>query len=85
MTSMHNPDWPIGQEIESVIAKGGDVSSSPGRPRGRSQRKINKVLLRMPVELRARVDEAVDARTLPITRHSWLLEAVLEKLERAEN
>jgi len=33
----------------------------------------------------ARVDEAVEARSLRIPRHTWLLEAVLEKLDREQS
>jgi hypothetical protein len=30
----------------------------------------------------ARADQAAQARTLPTTRQNWLLEAILEKLEK---
>ena len=74
------------RQIESLINKGGDVPAGrPGRPSGRTDRKTGKVLLRMPGDLLSRVDEAVDARPLPMTRHAWLLEAVLEKLQRVSD
>lgn len=40
------------------------------------------IVLRVPTPLLFRVDEVVKARPIRIPRHTWLLEAVLEKLER---
>ena len=71
-------------EIESVINKGGGVASA-GAARSPGGRKIGKVLLRVPEDLLSRVDGVVGAKPLPTTRHAWLLEAVLEKLERESN
>jgi len=42
------------------------------------------VNLRTPIEVLARIDRAVAARQPKTSRHYWLLEAVLEKLEREE-
>ncbi len=42
------------------------------------------VVLRIPAELIRRVDQAVRARRVRIPRHTWLLEAVVEKLDREE-
>ena len=73
-------------QIETLINKGGGVAAArPGRSTDRVDRKISKVLLRMPDDLLSRVDEAVGARPLPTTRHAWLLEAVFEKLQRESN
>ena len=71
------------QQIETLINKGGDVGTTRlARPTDRNNRKSSKVLLRIPDDLLFRVNQAVEARPLPTTRHAWLLEAVLEKLER---
>lgn len=42
------------------------------------------IVLRLPKPLLCRVDEVVQARPIRIPRHTWLLEAVLEKLEREQ-
>lgn len=41
-----------------------------------------RVNLRMPADMLEQVDKAVKARPLKIPRHTWLLEAVMEKLVR---
>jgi hypothetical protein len=43
------------------------------------------VVLRLPTEMLDDVDRAVQARPLRIPRHTWILEAVLEKLTREQN
>ncbi len=40
------------------------------------------VLLRIPGNLADRIDNATKARPIRTPRHSWILEAILEKLER---
>ena len=42
------------------------------------------VSLRIPGDVAARVDRAVLSRPVKIPRHTWLLEAVVEKLDREE-
>ena len=46
---------------------------------------VQVVTLRLPTEMLESVDQAVSERPLKISRHQWLLEAVLEKLERLES
>lgn len=43
------------------------------------------VEFRAPAEIMERADQAAKARTIPTTRQNWLLEAILEKLEREAN
>lgn len=64
-------------QIERVIRKGG------GTPQEESKETV-MVNLRAPAEVIAQVDEAVAARKPKISRHYWLLEAVLEKLARTK-
>jgi hypothetical protein len=40
------------------------------------------VLLRVPPDLLRRIDQAVESRRIQIPQHTWMLEALLEKLER---
>ncbi|MBJ3778753.1 hypothetical protein [Acuticoccus mangrovi] len=68
------------REIEALIRKGGSVAVTPAaRPKAAG---TAKVILRLPDEMLARVDALVEARSPKIPRHTWLLEAILEKLER---
>lgn len=72
------------REIEALINKGGSVAElTEGKGRGPS--KTTNVVLRLPADMLERVDEAVESRALRIPRHTWLLEAVLEKLEREQS
>jgi hypothetical protein len=63
-------------DVEALIRKGGSVAGDGGKPKSAS------VVLRLPAELAERIGRAVQARKVKTPRHTWLLEAVLEKLER---
>jgi len=64
-------------DVDALIRRGGSVASGGG-----GKAKASTLVLRLPVELAERIDQAVQARKPKIPRHTWLLEAVLEKLER---
>lgn len=49
---------------------------------GADDRSTQPVVLRLPEHLLAALDEAVKTRSVKIPRHTWLLEAVVEKLDR---
>jgi hypothetical protein len=68
-------------DVDALISKGGSVArvadpipSSPIKPA--------PVVLRMPPDVLVRIDQAVEARRVRVPRHTWLMEAVIEKLER---
>jgi hypothetical protein len=70
-------------DVDALIRKGGSVagegeSAAPEPAAG----KAAPVILRIPPEVIQRVDQAVQARRVKIPRHTWLLEAVMEKLDR---
>ena len=76
------------REIEALIRKGGTEAEAannaaservPGRP---ARPGTAKVLLRIPEDLLAQVQDAVAAKPLPTTRQAWILEALFEKLQR---
>jgi hypothetical protein len=63
-------------EINAVISKGGSVA-------GATQSAGNqKILIRIPNGLLNRVDTDLTTRPLKTPRNTWILEAILEKLER---
>ena len=66
---------PRDADVERLIRKGGTV------PTGGEKERALSVQLRVPRSLLERIDSARTARTVPPSRHSWLLEAIHEKLE----
>jgi hypothetical protein len=67
-------------DIDALISKGGSVArvAEPAPP----PKKPAPVVLRMPPDVLVRIDQAVEARRVKVPRHTWLMEAVVEKLER---
>jgi hypothetical protein len=63
-------------EINAVISKGGSVAKT------KQNAGNEKILLRIPNDLLHRVETALTARPLKTPRNTWILEAILEKLER---
>ncbi len=71
---------PSEAEIEALIHKG--MSRPTDHPESPSEEEEQQVVLRLPRALLRRVDIAVKQRPLKTPRHRWLMEAILEKLER---
>jgi len=65
-------------DVNALINKGGSV----GGKNGGQERDAVPVILRVPEDILEKVDASVQARRIKTPRHTWLLEAVLEKLER---
>ncbi len=68
-------------DIDALIHKGGSVAGSEAPQR--SERHA-PVVLRIPVDVLAQVDTAVQRRPVRIPRHTWIMEAIVEKLEREQ-
>jgi hypothetical protein len=64
------------QRINELIEKGGTVAT---RDSG-SHSKLMLVQLRLSKEVIQRIDKTRKKRTVPPSRHSWILEALLDKL-----
>lgn len=47
--------------------------------------KATKVLLTIPADSHSRIEAVLAERRVRIPRHTWLLEAIVEKLEREEH
>lgn len=58
----------------------GDRRRSRTKPAAREATK--SVVLRVPAHLLASLDDAVDRRSVRVPRHTWILEAIAEKLAR---
>lgn len=60
------------------ISKGGTVA---GEEPSKGSQPVN---VKIPIEMLERIDKAVQKRKVPIYRVQWILEAIVEKLEREE-
>lgn len=67
------------KEIHEFINKGGTPPQS--QP---VEKEVTSLQLRIPSDLLARVDSLVKSRNVKTPRHYWLLEAIVEKVEREE-
>jgi len=64
-------------DVDALIERGGSVRSDT-----RKRADTTAVPLRLPRDLLARIDRAVDAQPLKTPRNTWILQALLERLER---
>ena len=69
-------------DVGALIHKGGSVPEDEAN--SSSERKTIPVTLRVPSELLKQVDDFLKTRPVPLPRHTWLLEAVHEKLTRSK-
>ena len=73
-----------GVDVDALINKGGSVATASAAPAVPSDKPV-PVVLRVPAEVLERVDRLVEARAVKVPRHTWLMEAVIEKLTREES
>jgi len=71
-------------DIDYLISKGGSVPN-PEPAAGSGKLKVTSVILRIPGEIGQRLDQALRARPVRLPRHTWILEAIVEKLDRESN
>lgn len=69
-------------DVDALISKGGSVARSLDSPVSLASSKPISVVLRIPPDALAKVDRLVEARRVKVPRHTWLIEAIIEKLER---
>ncbi len=69
-------------EIEALISKGGTPPANSRSRRDNGERDEIPLKLRVPPKLLRHIDEPVLRRAVRIPRHSWLIEALVEKVER---
>lgn len=80
--SMRRPEvvQPVDEKkLQAVIEKGGAVASSK---KGLEEETTKNVQLRLTPQVIARIDQVRGERLVAPPRHAWLLEAILEKLDR---
>jgi hypothetical protein len=64
--------------ITAVIEKGGSVPREK-TAKGKIDQTVN---IRMPEDILSEIDNSVASRRIKISRHTWLMEAIVEKLDR---
>lgn len=73
-----NPAKVSEEKIQSVINQGGSVAIKNKIETNEPEKK--NLQLRLDAELIKRIDESRKKRAIPPPRHTWLLEAIHEKL-----
>lgn len=66
------------EQIQSIINQGGSVATTNESEINESEKK--NLQLRLDAKLIKRIDESRKKRAIPPPRHTWLLEAIHEKL-----
>jgi hypothetical protein len=72
---------PQEEKIAAVIFKGMSTPRENAAPPPEEDTE-QQVKLRLPLALLQRIDAAVKAEPIKTSRHRWLMEAIVEKLER---
>ena len=68
-------------DVEDLINRGGSAPVRPAEAPATPDQTV-PVILRLPASMLRSIDQAVKSRPVRIPRHTWLLEAVHEKLSR---
>jgi hypothetical protein len=69
--------------VQRLISKGGTVSAGLKPERGEAE--LSPVLLRIPSDMLAKIDGAVQRRRpVRISRQAWIIEALQQRLTREE-
>lgn len=63
------------KKVNAVIHKGGSVAKN-------AKADDKPILVRIPADALEKIDNIVNAKLIKTPRHTWLLEAIYEKLER---
>ena len=66
-------------DVDALINKGGSVPAKDAT--SSKSGGVTPVVVRVPTEILERINEAVQSRRIKMPRHTWILEALLEKLE----
>lgn len=81
MTIAKPPKTPLDKRAEAIIDRAPAVASGDVAERPEEV----ALTVRVPPATLKRIDVLVKARRNKIPRHSWLLEAIYEKLDREDN
>ena len=77
--------------VEALINKGGSVPAAviENAPSVKAQKKVLKggqvpVQLRLSPDILDVIDELIDRRLIPVSRHSWFMNAIVEQIKREQ-
>lgn len=68
-------------DVDALINKGGSVASNTNQFT-KTEMLVN---LRMPSDIVQQIDLLVSKRRIKTSRHTWLMEAIYDKLEKERN
>ena len=71
--------------IEDLINRGGSSPQTVPASEAASEAEAIAVIVRIPAKMLGDIDRSVKARKIRTPRHTWLLEAIVEKLAREES
>jgi hypothetical protein len=71
------------KDIFDLINKGGSVSTRE-KSSADSELKEKQLSLRVPIPIMDKIAASIKTRTIRIPRHTWILEAIIEKLSKEE-
>ena len=72
--------------VEELIMKGGSSGlQSEGLEQEQDEEEVKRVQLRIPVAKLDEIDQSVKKRPGKLSRHTWIMEAIEEKLQREED
>jgi hypothetical protein len=69
-------------DVEALINRGGSPGGSGGREGPAGATGTTPILLRIPAGMMERLESALKDRPVKLPRHTWILEAIHEKLTR---
>ncbi len=69
--------------VEALINKGGSVATHlKAKENETDEGETKAVLLRVPVDILETVDAQIKGKRPRVPRHTWILEAILQRIER---
>jgi hypothetical protein len=69
-------------DVDALIGRGGSPAKATDKAIDQEPQGVVPIVLRVPSDMLEKIDVSVKARPIRTPRHTWLLEAVHEKLAR---
>lgn len=70
--------------VDLLINKGGSVSGENKLKQKSDDKKLNPITLRLPNSLIDQIEEILLKKIIRKPRHTWILEAILEKIDKEQ-
>lgn len=69
-------------DVEALINKGGSAPVRENESKAPTAGTTAAIVLRLPTGILEQVDSLLKARPVRIPRHTWIIEAIYEKIQR---